>query len=159
MACKHWQGDARDAPPGAFSSDGLPCMAFSNYVNPWPETTHWPPRCSAPAGDGVLSCGLEPATSVRKFRVAWAMWRHVLHTGLSTGCRTALALAPSRRSCSSSGACRSASCFWSWSTMGPIAMIRLGGVFGLWAYGTAGAYRLCDYWGLQSRVPRRPCAL
>jgi hypothetical protein len=23
MACKHWQGDARDAPPGAFSSDGL----------------------------------------------------------------------------------------------------------------------------------------
>jgi hypothetical protein len=26
MACKHWQGDARDAPPGAFSSDGLGYM-------------------------------------------------------------------------------------------------------------------------------------
>jgi hypothetical protein len=23
MACKHWQSDARDAPPGAISSDGL----------------------------------------------------------------------------------------------------------------------------------------
>ena len=23
MACRYWQGDARDAPPGSFSSDGL----------------------------------------------------------------------------------------------------------------------------------------
>jgi hypothetical protein len=31
-------------------------MAFFNYVNPWPETTHWPLRCSAP-GDGMPPCG------------------------------------------------------------------------------------------------------
>jgi hypothetical protein len=28
-------------------------MAFFNYVNPWPETAHWPLRCSAPGDGGV----------------------------------------------------------------------------------------------------------
>jgi hypothetical protein len=51
-------------------------MAFFNYVNPWPETTHWPLRSP------LLSAGRRDAavwtrtsrprlrTSVRKFRVA-----------------------------------------------------------------------------------------
>jgi hypothetical protein len=32
MACKHWPGDARDAPPGAFSPDGLsPVFPVSSF--------------------------------------------------------------------------------------------------------------------------------
>jgi hypothetical protein len=32
------------------------CCPIQPYVNPWPETTHWPLRCSAP-GDGMPPCG------------------------------------------------------------------------------------------------------
>jgi hypothetical protein len=46
----------------------VPCMAFFNYVNPWPETTQRPLRCSAP-GDGMSPCG-RADFAVRKFRVA-----------------------------------------------------------------------------------------
>jgi hypothetical protein len=49
-------------------------MAFFNYVNPWPEATHWPLRCSAPGGGGGMPpCGradFGPETGNSKFRVA-----------------------------------------------------------------------------------------
>jgi hypothetical protein len=75
-------------------------MAFFNYVNPWPETTHWPLRCSAP-GDGMppsavrrvdeptSDFGPETPCSVWRvacgvWRVACGVWRHVLHMCPST---------------------------------------------------------------------------
>jgi hypothetical protein len=66
----------------------VPCMAFFNYVNPWPETTHWPLRCSAP-GDGMPpSCGradFGPETSCGATSFVCA--------SSSTGCRLAFAQA------------------------------------------------------------------
>jgi hypothetical protein len=50
-------------------------MAFFNYVDPWPETTHWPLRCSAP-GDGMPPCGR--ADFGRSGNFVWTVWRHVL---------------------------------------------------------------------------------
>jgi hypothetical protein len=56
MACKHWQGDARDAPPGAFSSDGLPLQPP-------------PANCKLQTIQYILS-GLWPARTSRAQRAA-----------------------------------------------------------------------------------------
>jgi hypothetical protein len=49
MACKHWQGDARDAPQGAFSSDGL------NPHSPSPISHHPSSRSSQLSQLAVIS--------------------------------------------------------------------------------------------------------
>jgi hypothetical protein len=82
-------------------------MAFFNYVNPWPETTHWPLRCSAP-GDGMPPCGRADFVP----EISCGDTCCILHMGLSTGCRLPVAQAV---------AAAAVRCFG--STMGSFCMI------------------------------------
>jgi hypothetical protein len=66
----------------------VPCMAFFYHINPRPETTHWPLRCS------VLSAGRrDAAVWASRLRSGNLVWRHTcaLHMGPSTGCQLAFA--------------------------------------------------------------------
>jgi hypothetical protein len=46
-------------------------MAVFNYVSPWPETTHWPLRCSTP-GDGMPHAAMWTS----RLRSGNFVWRH-----------------------------------------------------------------------------------
>jgi hypothetical protein len=69
---------------------------FFSYANPWPETTHWPFRCSAP-GDGMPPCGR--ADFVPEIPCADTDTRYMLHMGLSTGCRLPAPCGAGRSGC------------------------------------------------------------
>jgi hypothetical protein len=96
MACKHWQGDARDAPPGAFSSDGL----AGSGSEPWgPRPTPWPTahrgawRRRAGRGSSVLCTDLTLTPYAAAARCALR----------AAGCRGLRAAAAAARRCGGPG--------------------------------------------------------
>jgi hypothetical protein len=74
-ACKERRGGAEVPKIARLQQEiYVPCMAFFNYANPWPETTPWPlrPLVSAGRRDAAVcrvECGRADSGS-RKFRGA-----------------------------------------------------------------------------------------